>query len=89
MFRSATAAVARLLAPHQPAAIAVVPDPIADLPRLWPHADLAEDYRCSCSRKGMSAETRLLALHVRNRSMKGLSRHGSAPRCATSPQRKG
>ena len=34
----------RLLAPHGAADIAVVPDPIADLPRLWPKAKLADDY---------------------------------------------
>lgn len=62
----------RLLAPQETADIAVVPDPIADLPRLWPKAQLAEDYRQLLARKGIPPETRLLALHLRNRSIAGI-----------------
>ncbi|GGJ20264.1 polysaccharide pyruvyl transferase family protein [Neoroseomonas lacus] len=62
----------RLLDPQGAADIAVVPDPIADLPRLWPKAQLAEDYRRLLARKGVPSETRLLALHLRNRSIAGI-----------------
>lgn len=62
----------RLLAPDGGAEIAVVPDPIAELPRLWPKAMLADDHRRLLARKGLPAEARLLALHLRNRSIAGL-----------------
>lgn len=62
----------RLLDPQGAADIAVVPDPIAGLPRLWPKAQLAEDYRRLLARKGVPPETRLLALHLRNRSIAGI-----------------
>ncbi|WP_439597766.1 polysaccharide pyruvyl transferase family protein [Falsiroseomonas sp.] len=54
------------------AEITVVPDPIATLPRLWPRAQLAEAYRQLLARRGVPPETRLLALHLRNRSIAGL-----------------
>jgi hypothetical protein len=62
----------RLLAPQGAADIVVVPDPIADLPRLWPKAQLAEDYRHLLVRKNIPPETRLLALHLRSRSIAGI-----------------
>lgn len=64
----------RLLAPQEATGIAVVPDPIADLPRLWPKAQLAADYRRLLARKGVPPATRLLALHLRNRSIAGIDR---------------
>lgn len=63
---------ARLIAAPADLPLAVVPDPIIDLPRLWPRAGLADDFRSLLARNGFSGETRLLAVHVRNRSMKGL-----------------
>ncbi|WP_419897795.1 polysaccharide pyruvyl transferase family protein [Roseomonas sp. USHLN139] len=62
----------RLLDPQGAADVPVVPDPIAGLPRLWPRAALAADYRALLARKGVPPETRLLALHLRNRSIAGL-----------------
>ncbi len=55
-------------------AVAVVPDPILDLPSVWPKADLAGAFRGFLARKGLSGEERLLAIHVRNRSIAGLDR---------------
>lgn len=51
--------------------IAVVPDPVAELPLLWPRHLLAEPFRNLLTRKGLSGESRLLAVHVRNRSIAG------------------
>lgn len=61
---------ARLLG--EDSTLAIVPDPIADLPRLWPRNTLGDDFRALLSRKGLPGETRFLAVHVRNRSMAGL-----------------
>jgi hypothetical protein len=52
--------------------ILLVPDPIADLPRLWSKADLAADYRALLARKGIAPDARLLAIHIRNRSVAGV-----------------
>lgn len=72
-----------LLAPAtEDASIAIVPDPIADLPRLWSQADLADPFRQLLARKGMAPDTQLLAIHIRNRSVAGVDRQalGSALR---------
>ncbi|MCB4768481.1 polysaccharide pyruvyl transferase family protein [Ancylobacter sp. Lp-2] len=69
---------ARLLAAPADVEVALVPDPIADLPRLWPKAGLAAPYRELLARKDLAPETRLLAVHVRNRSIAGLDRRDFA-----------
>lgn len=64
----------RLLEPSAEAAIAIVPDPVAELPALWPRRDLASDFHTLLQRKGLADDTRLLAIHVRNRSLAGEDR---------------
>jgi hypothetical protein len=63
---------ARLLGVAEDARLSVVPDSIADIGRLWPKDSLASTYHNLLHRKGISADARLLAFHVRNRSMTGL-----------------
>lgn len=63
---------ARLLGEAQDLPAAIVPDPITELPRLWPRAALAADFRQLLARKKVAGEPRFLAVHVRNRSMAGL-----------------
>lgn len=63
----------RLLAPDAADVdVALVPDPIAELPRLWSRADLAGDFRALLERKGIAPDARLLAVHIRNRSVAGV-----------------
>lgn len=64
---------AELLGAPADAPAAVVPDPVAGIAGMWPRAGLAEDFQALLARKGMPAEARLLAIHVRNRSMAGLA----------------
>ncbi|MGE0415548.1 MAG: polysaccharide pyruvyl transferase family protein [Acetobacteraceae bacterium] len=63
---------ATLLAAPRGAMPAVVPDTIADIARVWPKPTLTESFRRLLVRKGLPTDTRLLAIHVRNRSMAGL-----------------
>lgn len=62
---------AKLLAARADISISVVPDPIADLTRIWPKRDLCGAYRELLQRKSIPADARLMAIHVRNRSMAG------------------
>lgn len=50
----------------------VVPDPVAGIAAMWPRATLAPLFRDLLARKGLPGDVRLLAIHVRNRSMAGL-----------------
>ena len=61
-----------LLAPPHDIAISVVPDPIAEIASLWPRDSLRAAYERLLRRKGAPSGARLLAIHVRNRSMRGL-----------------
>lgn len=63
---------ARLLAAPAEAALSIVPDPIADIAALWSKDSLRATYQNLLLRKGLPADARLLAIHVRNRSMRGL-----------------
>lgn len=63
---------ARLLQAPQDITVRIVPDTAAELPRLWPRPSLAGHYRALLQRKGIAPEARLMAIHVRNRSMAGL-----------------
>ena len=62
---------ASLLGPD-PSPIRVVPDPIAEIATLWPKRSLSVTYRQVIERKGLAADVRLMAVHVRNRSIRGL-----------------
>ncbi|HVZ10031.1 polysaccharide pyruvyl transferase family protein [Rhodopila sp.] len=53
--------------------VSVVPDPVADLPLLWPRRMLTDVFHGLLRRKRMAGDTRLLAIHVRNRSIAGES----------------
>lgn len=64
---------AELLGAPPDAPPAVVPDPIAGIAAMWPRAALEPAYRDLLARKGLPGDTRLLAIHVRNRSMAGLT----------------
>ena len=48
----------------------VVPDPVLGIDRLWPAATLRPDYERLCARLGVPAD-RVLAIHVRGRSLAG------------------
>jgi hypothetical protein len=63
---------ARLLGAPAGTPLSVVPDPIAEIAHLWSKDSLVSTYQNLLRRKGVPAEARLLAIHVRNRSMKGL-----------------
>ena len=61
-----------LLAAPEGINIANVVDPIADLARMWPLESLAADFGRFTARKQVFQPERLLALHVRNRSLRGV-----------------
>jgi hypothetical protein len=63
---------AKLLGPPTDVNVRVVPDPVADIARLWPKQSLKATYQQLLRRKGVPADARVLAIHVRNRSMRGL-----------------
>jgi hypothetical protein len=64
-----------LLAPPEDIAMEIVPDPIVDLPKVWPKAGLAEDWRALLARKGLTGgDPQILAVHLRDRSIAGLDR---------------
>ncbi len=69
---------AELLSAPTDLPVSIVPDPIADLARLWPRKRLEEPFRWLAARKGFPAEARILALHVRDRSLIGLGAEGLA-----------
>lgn len=58
-----------LLGSPADAGLTVVPDTIAEIAQLWPAAVLTDRYRQLLVRKSIAADARLLAIHVRNRSM--------------------
>jgi len=60
---------ALLLAAPNDVPVEIVPDPIAELASLWPRAGLDDDFRALLQRKGADRESRLAAIHVRNRSL--------------------
>lgn len=53
--------------------VAVVPDPIAELARLWPKSSLEEPFKQLLARKGFAGRTGFVAVHYRNRSVAGLT----------------
>lgn len=63
---------AELLALPADVPLAVVPDPIADVAALWTRDELEDSYRRLLARKGIAPRARILAIHVRNRSMSGI-----------------
>lgn len=63
---------AELLAPPAGLEVAIVPDPAAGLAALWPRERLARDAQGLLARKGVAPDARLLALHLRRRSVAGL-----------------
>jgi polysaccharide pyruvyl transferase WcaK-like protein len=52
--------------------INIVPDTVAGLADMWPRADLAKDFRSLQERKAFPSNTRLMALHLRRRSVAGV-----------------
>lgn len=62
---------ARLLQDASGVAPAVVPDPIANIARLWPLASLTEEARGFLAQHDIPADTGLLAVHLRDRSLSG------------------
>ncbi|WP_422002595.1 polysaccharide pyruvyl transferase family protein [Reyranella sp.] len=67
-----------LLAPPDDVALSIVPDPIADLARMWPASRLEAPFRDFLARKGASRGQRFAAVHVRNRSLAGIGSGGMA-----------
>lgn len=59
---------ARLLDPHD-AELAIVPDTVLDLPRVWPRDDLMAVHAERRMQFGIAPSKRTLALHVRARAM--------------------
>lgn len=49
----------------------IVPDPILGVNRVWPREGLAADFRRLCDRLGVVQRNRVLAVHVRRRSLGG------------------
>ncbi len=58
--------------------VTIVPDPVADLARLWPARTLDQAMRGFLDRKEVRRDARLAAVHVRNRSLAGLGSQGVA-----------
>jgi polysaccharide pyruvyl transferase WcaK-like protein len=52
--------------------IAIVPDTVADLPRLWPRRQLEASFSALIARKGGTAEDRHVTIHLRRRSVAGV-----------------
>ncbi|MFM9860465.1 polysaccharide pyruvyl transferase family protein [Pseudoxanthobacter sp. M-2] len=52
--------------------VTIVPDTVADLPRLWPRRSLEADFAGLIARKGGTAEDRHVAIHLRRRSVAGV-----------------
>jgi hypothetical protein len=51
----------------------VVPDPLADLARIWPRHSLDAHFRDLMDRKGAGGDARFVAINLRSRSMAGLA----------------
>lgn len=62
---------AQLLAAPLTTPVALVPDPIAELARMWPRQELESPFRSLLARKNCSAETGFIVVHFRNRSLAG------------------
>ena len=58
--------------------VMIVPDTVADLPRLWPRRSLEADFAGLIARKGGTAEDRHLTIHLRRRSVAGVPLAGIA-----------
>jgi hypothetical protein len=52
--------------------VAVVPDTVLGLARVWPRAGLLADHAALLARHGLAPESRTLAIHVRDRSLGGM-----------------
>jgi len=64
---------AELLAAPASVDVSIVPDTIADLARMWPKDSLSESFHSLMKRKNADPSERYLALHLRDRSVAGLS----------------
>ncbi|MFO1102107.1 MAG: polysaccharide pyruvyl transferase family protein [Methylocystis sp.] len=62
---------AELLAAPEGLPVEIVPDPIAELGRLWTTRDLEEPFQSFLARKGFQGRTNFVAVHFRNRSLAG------------------
>lgn len=51
----------------------IIPDPIADIARLWPKPDLVALNSAFRATHGIAADTGVLAIHIRDRSLNGTS----------------
>ncbi|APE44425.1 hypothetical protein BOO69_14155 [Sulfitobacter alexandrii] len=49
----------------------IVPDPILGLDRVWPRDGLVDDFFRLCAQLGLDRQDRILAVHVRQRSLGG------------------
>lgn len=49
----------------------IVPDPILGLARVWPREGLEDDFLRLCAQMGLERRDRILAVHVRKRSLGG------------------
>jgi polysaccharide pyruvyl transferase WcaK-like protein len=63
---------ADLLAAPADIDVAIVPDTVADVPRLWPRRALEADFARLVARKGGGADDRHVAIHLRRRSVAGV-----------------
>ncbi len=64
---------AELLAAPASVDVSIVPDTIADLATMWPKDSLSEIFHALMKRKNADPSGRYLALHLRDRSVAGLS----------------
>ncbi len=62
------------------ASVQIVPDTVVDLARMWPKATLASDAAVLRQRKSVPDDARLLALHIRRRSLGELDHAALAAR---------
>ncbi|MFW2828532.1 polysaccharide pyruvyl transferase family protein [Sphingomonas sp. ID0503] len=53
--------------------VTIVPDPVADLSRMWPRSGLEAEWRALLARKGVSGAARTLAVHLRDRAVAGIA----------------
>jgi polysaccharide pyruvyl transferase WcaK-like protein len=72
----------QLLAAPDDVAVQQVPDPIAELARLWPRAGLEQTFRQLLARKQANPDARYVAVHLRVRSLAGLAMVDLAARLA-------
>ncbi len=75
-----------LLAAPDSVPVEIVPDPIADLGRIWTKRDLEKPFQSLLARKGFEGRTDFVAVHFRNRSLAGQTHQETAAMLAAFAQ---